>query len=86
MMRINLILVVIFVIYIEENRVLTLNIKLSNLEENLLYSYLKNETNLKLFYEKLIQSNGVDNSIHIRQNITDQDIQQGFIQNKVKYF
>jgi len=74
---------VILLVYIGCYSVLTLNIELSRLEENILYSYLKNETNLKLFYEKLIKSNGIDNPTDVYQKITDRDIQQGTIENKV---
>ncbi len=38
---------------------------------------------MKLFYEKLIKSNDIDNPTDVYQKITDQDIQQGTIENKV---
>ena len=77
---------IILLVYIGCYSVLTLNIELSRLEDNLLYSYLKNKTNLKEFYGKLIESNGVDNPAHVYQKITDQDIKQGTIENKVKVY
>jgi len=85
MMKANLV-VILILIYVRKNIVLTLNNDLINFEENLLYSHLNNQTNLKLFYDKLIESNGIDNSSGIRQKITNEDIQQGNIENKVKHF
>lgn len=84
-MKANLVVIMIL-IYVRKNIVLTLNNDLINLEENLLYSHLNNQTNLKLFYDKLIESNGIDNSSGIRHKITNEDIQQGNIENKVKHF
>lgn len=75
-----------FLIYIEQDTVLTLNIELARAEENILYSYLKNQNNFKLLYDKLIESNGVDDLSYIRQKITNEDIQQGTIENKVNIF
>ena len=73
----------IFLIHTEQNSVLTLNMELSRLEENLLYSYLKNQTNLKLVYGKLIESHGINNLHYARPTVTDQDIQQNSTNNKV---
>lgn len=84
-MKANLVFILIL-IYVRKNIVLTLNNDLINLEENFLYSHLNNQTNLKLFYDKLIESNGIDNSSGIRHKITNEDIQQGNIENKVKHF
>jgi hypothetical protein len=58
-----------------------LNNNLSNFGENLIYSHLNNPTSLKLFYDILIQLNGLINSSDIRQKITNEDIQQGNIEN-----
>jgi hypothetical protein len=66
------------------NCILTLNNHLTNLEDNLIYSHLNTSRNFQLFYEKLIQSNGIDNSSNIRYKITNEDIQQGNIENKVE--
>ncbi|CAF3096767.1 unnamed protein product [Rotaria sp. Silwood2] len=77
-----IVILIAFLVHIELNSVLTLNIELSRLEENLLYSHLKNQTNLKLFYNKLIESNDVDDLTYIRHKITDEDIKQGTIENK----
>jgi hypothetical protein len=77
------IFVILILIYVRKNFVLTLNNDLTNWEENLIYSHLNNRTNLKFFYDKLIQSNGINNSSEIRQKITNEDIQQGKIENKV---
>ena len=82
MIKISLILIA-FLVYIQPDCVLTVNEELIRLQEDLLYSHLKNQTNLKLFYNKLIKSNGVDNLTHVRHKITDEDIQQGTIENKV---
>jgi len=85
MIKINLI-VIIWFIYLGKDSVLTLNIQLTNLEENLIYSHLKNQTNLKLFYNKLIESNGIDNLKDIHQKLTNEDIQKGNILNKVNIY
>ncbi|CAF4728693.1 unnamed protein product [Rotaria sp. Silwood1] len=77
-----IVILIIFLVHIEPDSVLTSNIDLDRLEENLLYSYLKNQTNLKLFYNKLIESNGVDDLIYVRHKITDEDIKQDTIENK----
>jgi hypothetical protein len=66
--------------------VLSQNVELSRIEENILYSYLKNQSYLKLLHETLIESNGVDQSSHIRHEITDEDIAQGTIENKVNIY
>ncbi len=75
-----------FFVCIGKDFVWTLNSELTNLEENVVYNHLKNQTNLKLFYEKLIESNGVDHPKNVRQKITDQDIQKGNFDNKVNFF
>ena len=82
MMKGNL-LVIFIVFFLEKNFIFALNNDLINLEENLIYSHLNNRTNLKLFYDKLIESNGIDNSNDIRHKITNEDIQQGKIGDKV---
>jgi hypothetical protein len=84
-MKINLI-VIFWFICLGKDFVLTLNIKLTDLEENIIYSHLKNKTNLKLFYHKLIESNGIDNLKDIRQKLTNEDIQKGNIENKVNIY
>lgn len=76
-------LVICLLVFIEKNAVLTLNVQLSNLEENIIHSHLNNQTNLKLFYEKLIESNGIDNIKDIRHKVTDEDIQKENFQDKV---
>ncbi|CAF1414495.1 unnamed protein product [Adineta ricciae] len=53
-------LLTILLILIDSNVISTKNDRLNSLEENLLYSHLKDSTNLKLFYEKLIQSDEHD--------------------------
>ncbi|CAF1260515.1 unnamed protein product [Adineta steineri] len=78
MMKLSLIIL----IFIGYSSVWSFNIKLSRLEQNLLYSNLNNEANLKLFYEKLIESNGVDKPTELHEMINDKDIQEGNIQNK----
>ena len=51
-------------IWLKLNVVLSLNNDLTYLEEDILYSHLKNGDNFKFFYEKLIQSNGIDDINH----------------------
>lgn len=75
--------VVLGAVQIGSRSVIALNSRLARSEENLLYSYLKNQTNLQLFYEKLIRSNDVEDTAHARQVVTDDDIRQGTIEHKV---
>jgi predicted DNA binding CopG/RHH family protein len=81
-MKVNVYLIVIL-IHIGYYSVLTENIELSQSEENLLYTHLKDSSNLKLFYKTLIESNGVDQATNVRDKITSEDIEQGTIENKV---
>lgn len=83
MIKQNLLISFFFIIFMKINIILTLNVKLNNVEENLLYFYLKNETNLNFFYEKLIHSNGIENLKDIRHKITNEDIEKENFQNKV---
>lgn len=78
-------LILIGILY-KNNRVLTLNNDLIQMEEDLIYSQLNNSINLKLFYEKLLQSNGIEHSIGLRHPITNEDIQQQTFLNKVNRF
>lgn len=63
--------------------VFTRNTDLTHVEENLLHSHLRNVTNLQSFYEKLIQSNGIDKGTDLKEPITVEDIQHEQFQNKV---
>ena len=82
MMVMNLVFVV-GVLHMGSYSVLALNTKLSHLEANILYSYLKNQSQLESFYRKLIMSNGIDDPAHIGLGINTDDIRQGTIEHKV---
>lgn len=82
MMTMNLVILV-SIVHIGSYSVLMLNPKLSHLETNILYLYLKNQSNLESFYEKLIKSNGIDDPAHVPVKITKDDIRQGAIEHKV---
>ena len=79
-------LLILIGILCKNNKVFTLNNDLIHMEEDLIYSQLNNSTNLKLFYEKLLQSNGIEHSIGLRHPITNEDIQQQTFFNKVNIF
>ena len=80
----RLFLLIFLGIFLEKNRVFTLNINLTTLEENLLYSQLNSSTNLKLFYEKILQSNGIDQSIGIRHPMSNEHVEQESFLNQVR--
>ncbi|UJR26498.1 hypothetical protein I4U23_007825 [Adineta vaga] len=73
----------IITIYIlEQYTVLTNDIKLSQIEENLLYSQLNTQANIKVFYEKLLQSNDIDDITRLHDIITLNDTQQLNLEHK----
>ena len=55
--------------------VLTINIKLIQTEEKLLYSYLKTQSQFKSFYNKLVEWNDIENIKRIHGNITHDNIE-----------
>lgn len=70
------------------SKVLTDNIELSNIERNLLYTHIKTENDLELFYQKIIQSNDVDDLKSLSDIINENDIRDLNFENKVnmKYY
>ncbi|CAF3347643.1 unnamed protein product, partial [Rotaria sp. Silwood1] len=61
---------------------LTNDINLIHTEENILYSHLKTPLDLNLFYQKLLESNEIDDITRIHRIITQDDIQQFNFENK----
>jgi hypothetical protein len=82
MMAMNLVIIV-GILHVGSHSVLALNMRLSRLEANVLYSYLKNQSNLELFHRKLIKSNGINDPADVGRKITEDDIRQGTIEHKV---
>jgi hypothetical protein len=74
---------VIILILVKSYQVLALNRELTNIEEHLLYSHIKVQTNLNLFYQKLIQSNNIDDLKSLRSIINENDIRELKIEHKV---
>jgi ABC-type thiamine transport system ATPase subunit len=74
---------VIIICLLEFGSVLAINSELIQKEENLLYSHLKTQTNLSLFYQKLLKSNDIDDITRIQRIITQNDIQQFNLEHKV---
>jgi hypothetical protein len=56
---------------------------LTQIEENLLYLHLKTQSNLSLFYQKILESNDIDDFTRIHHIITQNDIQQLNLEHKV---
>jgi hypothetical protein len=74
---------VVILVLAELHSILTINIELINLEENLLYSHIKTKNDLDSFYQKLIQSNGIDDAKLIRNVINENDIRELNFEHKV---
>jgi hypothetical protein len=63
--------------------VLTIDIELIEKEKNLFYSHLQTQSDLNLFYEKLLSSNGIDDIKTIQRAINQDDIRQLNLEHKV---
>ncbi len=74
---------VIIICLLEFGSVLAIDSELIQKEENLLYSHLKTQTNLSLFYQKLLKSNDIDDITRIQHIATQDDIQQFNLEHKV---
>lgn len=77
------IIIGLLLIHLNQYCILSKNTRLIEIEENILYSNLKNQSNLRHFYEKLIQSNDVEHLERIRTPLTQEDFQQTNIEDKV---
>ena len=64
--------------------VLTFNGPLSQLEENLLYNHLQTSAHLNAFYKTLLESNGIDDVTRLHHTMTDEDIRQLHVEDKVR--
>ncbi|CAF5040224.1 unnamed protein product, partial [Rotaria sp. Silwood1] len=78
----DLIIIIIIICSFELYSVLTNDINLIHTEENILYSHLKTPLDLNLFYQKLLESNEIDDITRIHRIITQDDIQQFNFENK----
>ncbi|CAF1216935.1 unnamed protein product [Adineta steineri] len=67
---------------LEMHSVLTIDIRLSNIEQKLLYSHLQTSSDLKLYYEKILESNNIDDITRLDRPITQNDIQRGDFEHK----
>jgi hypothetical protein len=72
----NLVIIIIIICFFEFYSVLTIDNDLIRIEENILYSYLKTQSNFTLFYDKILQSNDIDDIKRIHRIITQDDIQK----------
>lgn len=80
----KLVINIILIYLINISSILTLDNELSQMEENILYQQLNTKSNFNLFYEKILQSNDIDDIARIQNVITQEDIQQFNFENKVK--
>ncbi|CAF1011390.1 unnamed protein product [Adineta ricciae] len=81
-MYISLITLILVIITIERCPVFSNDIKLNSMEEDLLYSYLKTPANVRIFYEKLLQSNDIDDISRLHDVITQENIKQLDVEHK----
>ena len=56
---------------------------LTQMEENLFYGQVHTRANLRLFYQRLLKSNGIDDPTRIERRITSEDIQRLHFEDKV---
>lgn len=81
----NFSIIVIIIYLCEVQLIFTIDNELTQIEENLLYANLNTPSNLSLFYQKLLKSNGIDDITRIDRIITQEDIQQLNLENKVSH-
>jgi len=74
----------IIILILVESYILAINNELSNLEKNLLYTYINTQNDLELFYQKILQSNNIDDLKLLRNTINENDIGNLNLENKVK--
>ena len=79
----DLIIINVIICSFELYPVLAINNKLIQIEQNLLYLHLKAPSDLNLFYEKLLESNDIDDITRIQRMITQDDIGQQDFEHKV---
>ena len=79
----NLIIINTMICSFELYSVLEINNKLIQIEQNLLYLHLKAPSDLNLFYEKLLESNDIDDRTRIQPTITQDNIRQQNFEHKV---
>lgn len=71
-------------IYCQISSVLTFNGPLSHLEGNLLYNHLQTPADLNAFYKTLLESNGIEDVTRLHHTMTDEDIRQLPVADKVR--
>jgi hypothetical protein len=74
----------IIILILVESYILAINNELSNLEKNLLYTYINTQNDLELFYQKILQSNNIDDLKLLRNTINENDIGNLNLEHKVK--
>jgi len=79
----DLVIIIILICLLQFYSVLTIDNELIEIEENLLYSQVKTKSNLNLFYQKILQSNDIDDITRIHRIITLNDIQKLNLEHKV---
>ncbi len=82
-MNSNLLNIIIIIYVFKGYSVLTDVAKLIQIEDNLLYSHLKTPSDINLFYQKLLASNGIDDITRIHRMITPDAIQQLDLEHEV---
>jgi hypothetical protein len=76
-------IIIIVICLCEVQLIFTIDNKLIQIEENLLYTQLNTPANLNLFYQKLLESNDIDDLTRIQHIITHKDIEQLNLKDKV---
>jgi hypothetical protein len=79
----NLVIIIILIYFLQFYSVLTIDNELIEIEENLVYSKIKTKSKLNLFYQKILQSNDIDDITRIHRIITLKDIQKLNLEHKV---
>ena len=72
------------ILVIGQYSVLTTDIRLTQLEDNLLYARLNTQSDLRSYYAKLLQSNGIDDRTRLHHVITQDDLRQFDLEHKVE--
>jgi hypothetical protein len=79
----NLVIIIIIICFFQLYSVLTIDNELIQIEENILYSHLKTSSQLSSVYQKLLESNDIDDITRIHRIVTQDDIQQLNFEHKV---
>lgn len=82
-MHSNLVNIIMILCAFEQYLVFTSDVKLLQMEENLLYSHLKTPADMDLYYQKLLDSNGIDDPTRLHRIVTEDDVRQLNLEQKV---